>query len=85
MSKGLAIRRPVVTLTREQVASWGGALLPDNDQWTNRIQIRSETSSRLYTVAQNKRTGEWACSCTGWKRWRHCKHLDVMVERLRLA
>ena len=54
----------------------GGELLPDNKLWTNRFSIKSETSSRLYTIAQNKSNGTWGCSCMGWIRHRHCKHLD---------
>lgn len=49
------------------------------DQWTNRIEIRSETSSRIYVIAQRVSTGAWECSCPGWKRYRHCKHLETMV------
>jgi hypothetical protein len=66
----------------------GAVLLPDNDRWTNRFQIKSETSSRLYTVAQNKANGRFGCSCMGWIRHKHCKHLAAMkpflenVERL---
>jgi hypothetical protein len=51
---------------------------PDNDQWTNRFEIHSETSDRIYTIAQNKRHRHWACSCMAWKRYRHCKHLDAV-------
>jgi hypothetical protein len=53
-------------------------VLPDNDQWQHRFQIESETSNRLYVVAQNRKKGFWACSCPGWKRHRHCKHLRSM-------
>lgn len=57
----------------------GGMRLPDNGQWTNRFEIRSESSNRLYTIAQNKKTGQWGCSCPGYRRARHgvrkCKHL----------
>ena len=63
--------------------SAGGVTLPDNNQWTNRFQIKSESSTRLYTVAQNKSGGHWACSCFGWKRHRHCKHLDRLMPALR--
>jgi len=31
-----------------------GSLLPDNDQWENRFEIRSETSNRIYIIAQHK-------------------------------
>lgn len=61
----------------------GWSLLPDNDQWQNRIEIKSETSTRVYTVAQNKANLTWGCSCFGWKRYRHCKHLDNMMPTLR--
>lgn len=67
----------------------GAVMLPDNQQWQNRFEVKSETSTRLYTVAQNKATGRFGCSCFGWKRWRTCKHLDALrpilneVERLR--
>jgi hypothetical protein len=53
-------------------------LLPDNDQWTNRFQIKSESSNRLYTIAQNKQKRHWACNCMGWIRHRTCKHLRTL-------
>lgn len=62
---------------------FGGAVLPDNDAWTNRFQIKSETSSRLYTVAQRKSDGSWGCSCPGWKSHRTCKHLNHLLPQLR--
>jgi hypothetical protein len=49
--------------------------LPDNGQWTNRFEIRSESSNRVYVVAQNKETGKWGCSCPGYCSKRKCKHL----------
>jgi hypothetical protein len=30
-------------------------MLPDNDQWQLRFEVKSETSDRLYTIAQNKK------------------------------
>lgn len=53
----------------------GSIALPDNDQWTNRFEIRSESSNRVYVVAQNKKTGKWGCSCPGYLSKRKCKHL----------
>ena len=52
------------------------ALLPDNKQWTNRFEVGSDSSDRVYVIAQ-RRDGSrvWACSCPGWIRWRKCKHL----------
>lgn len=52
--------------------------LPDNDQWTNRFEIESESSDRIYIVSQNKKTYEWGCSCPGWRTRRKCKHLAVL-------
>jgi hypothetical protein len=63
----------------------GGELLPDNGQWRNRIQIRSETSSNLYVVAQRISDGTWGCSCRGWIRHRNCKHLAAMKPLLEQA
>ena len=51
--------------------------LPDNDQWTNRFEVRSETSNRVYTIAQHKTKKHWGCSCPGWKAHRKCKHLTA--------
>lgn len=55
-----------------------GLRLPDNDQWENRFTIRSESSNRLYTVAQHKKKRHWACSCPAWLTRRKCKHLDAI-------
>lgn len=60
----------------------GADPLPDNAAWKNRMNIRSESSARLYVIAQRKTDGVWACSCFGWKRYRHCKHLTTMVPTL---
>lgn len=56
-----------------------GAMLPDNAQWTNRFEIRSESSSRVYRIAQNKTGRWWGCSCPSWiYRGRECKHLRAL-------
>lgn len=52
--------------------------LPDNDQWQFRFHIKSESSNRLYVVSQHKAKRYWGCSCPGWKRNRHCKHLTAL-------
>lgn len=52
--------------------------LPDNDQWENRFEIHSETSGRIYVIAQNKKKRYWGCSCPGWKAHRKCKHLESL-------
>jgi hypothetical protein len=53
----------------------GSRPLPDNAQWKNRFEIRSASSNRVYTVAQNKASGKWGCSCPGYLAHRNCKHL----------
>lgn len=45
---------------------------------TNHMEIKSESSSRVYIVAQRISTGLWECSCPGWKGYRKCKHLTKM-------
>lgn len=52
--------------------------LPDNDQWTNRFEIRSSSSDRVYVVSQNKSKRHWACSCPSWRTRRSCKHLSAL-------
>ena len=52
--------------------------LPDNAQWENRFEIRSETSDRVYVVSQHKEKRHWGCSCPGWRSRRQCKHLAAM-------
>lgn len=49
--------------------------LPDNAQYTNRFKIKSESSDRLYTIAQSKTGLWWGCSCPGWVSRKNCKHL----------
>lgn len=52
--------------------------LPDLDNWQFRFSIESESSNRLYVVAQHKKKKHWGCSCPGWKRCRQCKHLAAL-------
>lgn len=56
----------------------GSTLLEDNAQWTNRFEVRSESSDRAYVVSQHKKKGHWGCSCPGWRTRRKCKHLASM-------
>jgi hypothetical protein len=56
----------------------GAQLMPDNKAWTNRMQIKSESSDKLYTIAQSKHGRFWACSCPGWIHWKRCKHLTAL-------
>lgn len=53
------------------------AKLPDNEQYTNRMEITG-SSGRVYIVAQHKEKRYWCCSCPGWKSRRKCKHLTEM-------
>jgi hypothetical protein len=55
------------------------ACLPDNAGWTNRFEIRSSTSNRVYRIAQSKTGRHWGCSCPAWiYRGRDCKHLRTL-------
>jgi len=56
----------------------GSAILPDNSQYTNRFEIKSQSSNAIYTVAQSKSGRWWSCSCPGWIRHRKCKHLTAL-------
>ena len=67
-----------------------GHALPDNAQYTNRFEIPSEKSDKLYVIAQNKSTGEWSCGCLGWiikkpGKERTCKHLRALMPLLMAA
>jgi hypothetical protein len=64
---GIVVRRPP-----------GSIVLPDNSQYTNRFEIKSQSSDAIYTVAQSKTGRWWACSCLGWIRHKKCKHLDAL-------
>lgn len=55
-----------------------GMQLHDNDQWQNRFEIHSETSNRIYVIAQNKKRRHWGCSCPKWRTKRNCKHLEAI-------
>jgi hypothetical protein len=47
-----------------------------NNTWINRIEIKSESSNRIYVVSQHVSKRYWACSCPGWRAHRKCKHLE---------
>lgn len=52
--------------------------LPDTEQWQFRFEVFSESSNRVYIVAQHKNKRHWGCSCPGWKIHRKCKHLEAL-------
>ncbi len=54
------------------------ALLPDNANYVNRFEIRSESSDRVYVVAQSRNGRWWSCGCHGWIRYKRCKHLTAL-------
>jgi hypothetical protein len=47
-----------------------------DNTWINRIEIKSESSSRIYVVSQHATKRYWGCSCPGWRAHRKCKHLE---------
>ena len=57
----------------------GSEKLPDNGEWCNRFEIRSESSDRVYVVSQHKTKRHWGCSCPGWRSRRTCKHLGTLM------
>lgn len=66
---------------------FGLTILEDNKTHMNRMEVRSESSNRLYVVSQAKASGEWQCSCPGWVmkrpgKPRGCKHLNAMLPAL---
>lgn len=48
----------------------------ESNTWINRIEIRSESSDRIYVVSQHATKRHWGCSCPGWRAHRKCKHLQ---------
>lgn len=52
--------------------------LPDNATYQFRFQVKSESSNRLYIIAQNKSGLWWSCGCPGWIRHKTCKHLQAL-------
>jgi hypothetical protein len=52
--------------------------LPDKGEWQYRFNIKSESSNRLYVIAQHKEKKHWGCSCPSWITRRSCKHLKEM-------
>lgn len=62
----------------------------DNEKCKNRYQIHSETSDVIYTIGQEKETGEWVCNCKQFSLfnrdrtngYRPCKHLSILRTQL---
>lgn len=57
----------------------GWIIQPDTDTHINRLDVRSETSTRLYRISQTRRNGIWLCECLGFRNHRRCKHLEAVV------
>jgi hypothetical protein len=60
----------------------GSTVMDDNAQWTNRFEIKSSSSTRVYVVAQRRTDGVWGCGCPGWRHYRRCKHTTDLLRRL---
>jgi len=61
----------------------GAEVMEDTKTHEYRMEIRSSSSSRKYVVSRRKgEYARWECSCMGWIRHRHCKHLEAMVPSL---
>jgi len=53
-------------------------VLPDKGLWINRFEIHSESSDRIYIIAQHKEKRHFGCSCPAWRIHRKCKHLAAV-------
>jgi len=53
----------------------GVTRLPDTEAWVNRFEVKSESSDRVYIIAQSKSGRWWKCGCHGCIRHGSCKHL----------
>jgi hypothetical protein len=63
----------------ETLSRMGAKALPANAGFSNRFEIASASSSRVYVVAQKKATGAWGCSCPGAiHHGQRCKHLKAL-------
>ena len=71
-------KAPAIPQKLPQLRIAQSQLLPDLGLWTNRFNIPSSSSNRIYTIAQHKDRLHWGCSCPGWRAHRHCKHLDAL-------
>lgn len=72
-----------------QITIPGAVMLPANASHVNRMEIKSESSNRLYIVAQSRSIGNWQCSCPSWiyqrlplDQRKPCKHLNAMMPML---
>jgi hypothetical protein len=74
VKKGIPVSSTAITVRLPVSAQF----LPDNGQWTNRFTVKSESSDRLYVVAQNIAKRHWGCDCPGWRTRRKCKHLEAI-------
>lgn len=52
--------------------------IPDDNRYENKFDIPSETSDNIYRIAQSKSGRWWSCECFGWRKHKHCKHLDEL-------
>jgi len=73
-----AVKKSKKTTTSVSLSISKKDALPDNEQWTNRFEIKSESSNRIYVIAQHKTKRHWGCSCPGWRINRNCKHLNTL-------
>lgn len=56
------------------------SVLPDDLRYKCRFDIRSESSNRVYRISFDSAPGSlyWKCSCPGYIRHGHCKHLQAL-------
>ncbi len=74
-----------MTELQKSLEESGLDILPDNKGWTNRFHIKSESSNRLYVIAQRQGESTFACSCPGWITRRKCKYLNAIMPLIEQA
>lgn len=65
-----------ITPTQARALELGAyRIVEDSEGWVNSFEVKSRSSTRLYTIAQRKTERWWGCSCPSWRVRRYCAHL----------
>jgi hypothetical protein len=84
VEKDILPEEPEMQQLLETLSRMGATALPETAGYSNRFQIASSSSNRVYVVAQRTATGAWGCSCPGavhhGQRCKHLKSLGLVAE-----